>query len=285
LRKGDENVNTKIKINNLVYKKFKAALMLTGNDEQAVLSRLLNEYANDVFKNSLNQNNNGTNEENEVISEKEQRELFVNWFKNLNKNGKKYNLATVSGYAGRIENACADNVFASVPVDNLFAIKDIDTFVKIKNQIKACNGYAEFDAKSHNGFTAALRKYEEFLRFQENKQNPDFINSLSNHETKEAPSNYHRWTVEEDEICCKMFLEYYVIRQGRIDIARFLQMLSEEVPEVSKGSLRMKMQNIKYLSQKAGLNDTFPLKWLSQCSSQCEKAFEKVLLERNLKIK
>ena len=76
-------MNTKVKINNEVYKKFKAALMLTGNDEQAVLSRLLNEYANDVFKNSLNQNNNGTNEENEVTSEKEQRELFVNWFKNL----------------------------------------------------------------------------------------------------------------------------------------------------------------------------------------------------------
>lgn len=273
-------MNMKVKINNEVYKKFQAALVITGDNEQLVLSRLLNQYAHDVFKNTLNQNNNETNG-----GEKEQKELFVSWFKNLNRNGRKYNPVTISGYAGRIENACTDTAFASIPVDNLFAIKDIDTFVKIKNQIKACDGYAEFDAKSHNGFTAALRKYEEFLRFQENKQNPDFINSLSNHETKEAPSNYHRWTVEEDEICCKMFLEYYVIRQGRIDIARFLQILSEEVPEVSKGSLRMKMQNIKYLSVKAGLNDTFPLKWLSQCSSQCEKAFERVLSQVKSRIK
>ena len=56
-------------------------------------------------------------------------------------------------------------------------------------------------------------------------------------------------------------------------------MLSKEVPEVSEGSLRMKIQNVKYLSMRGKLKDTASIKPLSQYSMQCERAFEKTVAE------
>lgn len=89
--------------------------------------------------------------------------------------------------------------------------------------------------------------------------------------------------MEEDMICCRRFLENYVVNKTNIDTVQFLKMLAKEVPAVSEGSLRMKIQNVKYLSVRAGLKDTLPLKWLSQYSMQCERAFYQVLREMNIK--
>lgn len=272
-----------ININEDSYKKFQAALILTGEEEEIVLSRLINEYAHTVFKNVMNKKSEEeSNTNNNIdITEHEQKQLFVNWFRSLTRNGKPYNPVTISGYAGRIENACSDNVFASVPVNNLFTITDLAEFISIQKQIKECAGYAEFDAKSHNGFTAALRKYEEFLRFQTNGNAVQDLSVVSKSYVRS--SNIHRWTVEEDTICCKKFLDYYVIRQSDMDIAQFLQMLAKEVPDVPDGSLRMKMQNIKFLAKREGLRDTSSFTGLSQYSIQCEKAFYQIIKEMNIR--
>lgn len=264
------------------YKMFQAALMLTGEQEEIVMRRLIKSYAHEVFEHIMGKNTMEYHQvENQVevhnITEREQKQLFVDWFKSLTRNGKAYNPVTISGYAGRVENVCSDPIFASVPVNNLFSITDIAQYIEIQKQIKSCIGYKELDAKSHNGLTAALRKYEEFLRFQANGNISQKVVApvITNHQ----PTAVHRWTMDEDEICCKRFLECYVVEQSKLDTISFLQRLSKEVPAISEGSLRMKIQNIKYLTTLAGLQDTSTIKGLSQYSSQCERAFKKVLLE------
>ena len=212
--------------------------------------------------------------------ESEQKKSFVTWFRGLTRNGKAYNPVTISGYAGRIENACKEAAFASVPISNLFGITDLTDFLDVQKQLKACEGYAEFDAKVHNGFTAALKKYEEFLRFQ--------ANGLSMMDMPMMPQPYfqtstvHRWTMEEDLTCCERFLEVYVVEKSNMDTVSFLQSLAKEVPEVSEGSLRMKIQNIKYLASQAGLSDSSSITSLGPGSMQCERAFKLVVEDMGL---
>lgn len=215
-----------------------------------------------------------------VNDEKMQKQRFMTWFSTLTRNGKPYNPVTISGYTGRIENACADEVFSSVPVDNLFKITILKEFLDVKAMLKRCAGYMEFDAKSHNGFTAALNKYEGFLRYQENSTGEEQVEIVRSYTASKAP--VHRWTFEEDEICCRKFIETYVVAQSDKDITVFLKELSRLVPDVSEGSLRMKIQNVRCLSNEYGLKDTAAIKWLSQYSVQCKEAFESVAKELNL---
>ena len=276
-------MHKQISISDDLYKKFQAALVLTGEDEMSVLSRLISGYAHTVFEGVLGRESMSTRHtetKDTKITETEQKQQFVNWFRTLTRNGRPYNPVTISGYTGRIENACSDPTFASVSVSNLFSITDLAEYISIQKQIKDCPGYAEFDAKSHNGFTAALRKYEEFLRFQ---SSGTCLNALLPVTRSYQPSsNTHRWTMEEDFICCKRFLEFYVIQKSEMDIVSFLKMLAKEVPDVTEGSLRMKIQNIKYLSTREGFVDSLPLSWLSQYSMQCEQAFKQATKELNL---
>lgn len=264
------------------YKKFKAALLITGEDEDVVLDQLINKYSNAVFEQAMGNKPVEPSADARCVSvtEKEQKRLFVNWFRSLTRNGKAYNPVTISGYTGRLENACCDPAFSSVSVRNLFSITDLAEFTSVQKQIKGCVGYAEFDAKSHNGFTAALRKYEEFLRHQADGGDARAIQAPPQQYT--SSGNVHRWTLEEDTICCCRFLECYVIQQSRMDTVTFLQMLSKEVPNVTEGSLRMKIQNIKYLASQAGLKDSSTIKWLSQYSMQCAKAFRQAMSELNI---
>ncbi len=268
------------------YKKFQAALMLTAEEEELVLSRLISEYAHNVFAGVVSGNNGTEAQAAQHASvteadESEQKKSFVNWFRGLTRNGKAYNPVTISGYAGRIENACKEAAFASVPISNLFGITDLTDFLDVQKQLKECAGYAEFDAKVHNGFTAALKKYEEFLRFQ--------ANGLSVLDMPMMPQPYfqtstvHRWTMEEDLICCKRFLQVYVIEKSDMDTVSFLQSLAKEVPEVSEGSLRMKIQNIKHLASLEGLENSSLITSLGPGSMQCKSALKQAMEELDLR--
>ena len=315
MRREGNFMSKQITVSDECYKQFQAALLITGEMEEMVMHKLIIEYVRQVFRGILgkqseeiptnsvvsvepesqtsppravpaipdgfqsrtkytskSQTNNTPSHKD--ISETDQKREFVKWFKGLTWNGRPYNPVTISGYTGRIESACNDPAFAEIPVKNLFSITDLAEFKDIQRQIKACAGYSEFDAKSHNGFTAALRKYEEFLRVQ---SSGDIITPIPTEKRNQRAATIHRWTMEEDEICCRTFLECYVINKGNMETAQFVQMLSREVPDISEGSLRMKAQNIKYLAVQAGLEETSTMKWLSQYSLQCEKAFNKTV--------
>lgn len=92
----------------------------------------------------------------------------------------------------------------------------------------------------------------------------------------------HIWTMEEDELCCRKYLELYVIAHSNKGLYQFVEELSAIMPEISKGSLRMKTQNIKQLCIEHCIPDSLTVKPLSQYSKQNATAFNKVLTDLRL---
>lgn len=198
-----------------------------------------------------------------------QKQNFVRWFKKLTYKGKPYNPVTISGYSGRIENACQDEIFSNIYPKNLFLITDINEFLEVKIEIQSCEGYGAFDAKSHNGFTAALNKYEEFLR---NFSAHSYEDNISRPNVYER----HNWSMDEDMFCCRKYLEYYVIHQSTVDISEFVRILNNAMPQISPNSLKMKVQNIKQLCIENNILDSLKVKPLSRYSTQNADAFVSV---------
>ena len=89
----------------------------------------------------------------------------------------------------------------------------------------------------------------------------------------------HRWTFEEDVICCRRFFEQYVMLQSSMDLSQFAEQLHRTLPEISVGSLRMKTQNIKQLCVEQGIRNSLAAKPLSQYSQQNYRAFMQVKKE------
>lgn len=90
-------------------------------------------------------------------------------------------------------------------------------------------------------------------------------------------SEKHRWTLVEDEYCCKRYVEEYVIRKSNMDMSSFARLLSKELPEIKEGSLKMKITNIKQILMDMGIEDSLEVKPLKNYSRQNKKAMEKGL--------
>ena len=71
---------------------------------------------------------------------------------------------TISGYAGRIQNTCGYPGFEAVGATDLFEISDPTELELIVSRMRQCPAYAAEDARTHNGLTAALKKYAQFLK-------------------------------------------------------------------------------------------------------------------------
>lgn len=106
-----------------------------------------------------------------------------------------------------------------------------------------------------------------------NPQNAPIQNTTSNNAQR------HRWTFEEDVICCRRFFEQYVMLQSSMDLSLFAEQLHRALPEISVGSLRMKTQNIKQLCVEQGIRNSLAAKPLSQYSQQNYRAFMQVKKE------
>jgi hypothetical protein len=95
-------------------------------------------------------------------------------------------------------------------------------------------------------------------------------------------TRYHRWTFEEDLLCCRRFFEQYVVQHSSMDLQFFAQQLHRELPEISVGSLRMKAQNIQQLCNEQGIRSSLAAKPLTQYSQQNRRAFMQVKKEFGL---
>ena len=95
-------------------------------------------------------------------------------------------------------------------------------------------------------------------------------------------NQYHRWTYEEDLLCCRRFFEQYVEQRSSMDLQFFAQQLHRELPEISVGSLRMKAQNIQQLCNEQGIRSNLAAKPLTQYSQQNRRAFMQVKKEFGL---
>ena len=94
-------------------------------------------------------------------------------------------------------------------------------------------------------------------------------------------SEKHRWTIAEDEYCCKRYIEEYVIKKSNMEMRSFTKLLSKELPEIKESSLKMKITNIKQLLMDMGIDDSLNVKPLKNYSTQNKRAMEKALKEMN----
>lgn len=117
------------------------------------------------------------------------------------------------------------------------------------------------------------------------KQSPSVNVTTATVQTKTVDNgNYqrHRWTMAEDELCCRKYLEWYVVNHSSMDLIQFVRMLEKALPDISAGSLRMKTQNIKQLCIEHGIRDSLDAKPLAQYSRQNAVAFQRAKTELGL---
>ena len=97
--------------------------------------------------------------------------------------------------------------------------------------------------------------------------------------TKRTPDNFHNWTYEEDEFCVRMVFYNYVQYKYH-DVSGVVAEIYEHLKCVIKSSsIHMKLSNIKHLLSEEHITNSLSVKPLSQASSQCRKAFERVYAE------
>jgi hypothetical protein len=92
----------------------------------------------------------------------------------------------------------------------------------------------------------------------------------------------HRWTLDEDLKCCRMYLECFVFNKISMDIGQFVSLLEKELPNIQPNSLKMKVQNIKQILHEKGLKDTLMTAPLANYSQQKLKAMNVALEEMGL---
>jgi len=94
----------------------------------------------------------------------------------------------------------------------------------------------------------------------------------------------HKWLYEEDKLCCKVIVEEYVLKKSHKDLESVLDYLSDELPDIGRNSLRMKIQNIKQLLIENGIENTLRTKTLYSYSSQNKRAFDEVVRELGINL-
>lgn len=87
------------------------------------------------------------------------------------------------------------------------------------------------------------------------------------------------WNYEDDLVCCREYLRFALGETAAKSIRSLIEDLAVKLPHISKGSLRMKLQNIKQISVELNLNDGVQLSPLDQYSVQSKRAFKQAIQE------
>ena len=103
-------------------------------------------------------------------------------------------------------------------------------------------------------------------------KNESVENNLSN-DTNSGMETRHRWTYKENALCCRVCLDEYVIYKSHEDINETTNKLSKELPDIKISSIKMKIQNIKFLFEEYGIENTLNTQYLSSCSAMNREAF------------
>lgn len=94
------------------------------------------------------------------------------------------------------------------------------------------------------------------------------------------------WSKKEEEICCKISVQKYVIEKSSISASSCVKIIKEnpEFSSRSKGSIRNKIQNIKYLLDTWNIPNTIKISGRPHASLQNETFLKNVLKENNINI-
>ncbi|WP_440557386.1 hypothetical protein [Treponema succinifaciens] len=89
------------------------------------------------------------------------------------------------------------------------------------------------------------------------------------------------WNIEEDEACCRVCVEKYVVEKRHIDIELCLEIIKKN-PVISQRdtkSIRMRIQNIKALLNKWKIENTLDISPLNNASSKTRRCLQRILEE------
>ncbi len=89
----------------------------------------------------------------------------------------------------------------------------------------------------------------------------------------------HTWSYQEDLICCREYLDRCIVNVRFQELDDFLNELSIKLPNIEKGSIRVKLQNIKKIMDEYDLIDVFDISPLKHYSNQCKRAFLQTIRE------
>ena len=95
----------------------------------------------------------------------------------------------------------------------------------------------------------------------------------------------HTWTFEEDYTCCMQYLRYIFDNSQNKNVASLIYNLSLKLPSLERGSIRMKLQNIKQICMEHSFNDEMDISPLENYSRQCLRAFVEALRDYNNELK
>ena len=90
-----------------------------------------------------------------------------------------------------------------------------------------------------------------------------------------------KWTVEEDEICCRACVDEYVINKSHMNVEFCIKFIMNN-PNIKRdsGTLKMRIQNIKAILDEWKVPNTLNISPLNHAGRQT-RAILKALLEEN----
>ena len=94
----------------------------------------------------------------------------------------------------------------------------------------------------------------------------------------------HHWTYGENYKCCEKFIDKYVIEKSYENIDVLVSNLMI-ITHIKQSSIKMKLQNIKYLFKEYKIKDTAPISYLPNVSEENRRAFLDVIKAKNVTIK
>ena len=84
------------------------------------------------------------------------------------------------------------------------------------------------------------------------------------------------WSYYEDELCCKLYIENFIINQNNMSLTEFVKLLSSKINR-SETTLKMKVQNIKQIVLEKNIIDSLQTSPLAHYSPQNLVAFENLI--------
>ncbi len=91
----------------------------------------------------------------------------------------------------------------------------------------------------------------------------------------------HVWTWEEDLICARQYVKFIVSRDPQKSEQEMIYNLSLRLKEISIHSIKMKISNLKAISEQFKFNDGVNVSSLSQYSRQSLRAYAQAIEEFN----
>lgn len=90
------------------------------------------------------------------------------------------------------------------------------------------------------------------------------------------------WSYEDNKICSRAVIEYFVTGKNAPEISDVISLIKTQCPHLREESIKMKLQNIKYLLEKWYIPNSLTLSPLENASEDSIKALDECLKEFNV---